>query len=90
MLLSSLAPAPLPPCPPAPPRHAPQAEAERRLLAAALGDPRNQRFLLASETCTPLYPPHVLYLQLLSETLSRLDACAPKRQPGAAATMPER
>jgi hypothetical protein len=29
-----------------------------------------------SETCTPLYPPHVFYLQLLSEQRSRVNACA--------------
>lgn len=54
-----------------------QAEAERRLLAAALADPRNQRFVLLSETCAPLYPPHVLHSQLLSEARSRVNACAP-------------
>jgi hypothetical protein len=32
---------------------------------------------LRSETCAPLYPPHVIYLQLLSEVKSRLNACAP-------------
>eukprot|EP00887_Chlorella_sp_A99_P001689 scaffold8.g1689.t1 len=41
------------------------AEAERRLLAAALADPRNQRFVLLSETCAPLHPPQLLYMQLL-------------------------
>ncbi|GAB4813874.1 hypothetical protein N2152v2_000920 [Parachlorella kessleri] len=51
------------------------AEAERRLLKAALQDPRNQRFVLLSESCAPLYPPHVIYLQLLSEARSRLNAC---------------
>ena len=35
----------------------PQAEAERRLVMAALEDPRNQRLLLLSESCAPLYPP---------------------------------
>jgi len=107
-----------------------QAEAERRLIIAALAEPRNQRFVLirqaitchrvatllagwvalfhcdqatsrvcgayshgvplsiwtlhllplcpslCSETCTPLYPPHVFYLQLLSDTKSRVNACA--------------
>ena len=52
-----------------------QAEAERRLLRAALADPANQRFLLASETCLPIYPPHVLYAELMSSGLSRTHAC---------------
>lgn len=37
----------------------PQAEAERLLLLAALRDPRNQRMVLLSESCAPLYPPQV-------------------------------
>lgn len=32
--------------------------------------------MVCSETCTPLYPPHVVYLQLLSDTKSRVNACA--------------
>ena len=35
------------------------ADATRRLLAAALQDPRNQRFALLSESCVPLYSPQV-------------------------------
>ena len=53
----------------------PQAEAERSLLRAALADPANQRFLLASETCLPMYPPHVLYAELISGGRSRIHAC---------------
>eukprot|EP00884_Botryococcus_braunii_P021242 jgi/Botrbrau1/7801/Bobra.0159s0229.1 len=52
------------------------AEAERRLLRAALRDQANERFVLLSEACVPLYPPHVLYTQLMYERRSRLDACA--------------
>jgi len=52
-----------------------QAEAERSLLRAALADPANQRFLLASETCLPMYPPHVLYAELMSNGRSRIHAC---------------
>ncbi|KAL4439715.1 hypothetical protein ABPG75_002716 [Micractinium tetrahymenae] len=52
------------------------AEAERRLIISALSDQRNQRFILIRQTCTPLYPPHVVYLQLLSDTKSRVNACA--------------
>lgn len=50
-------------------------EAERRLLAAALADVANQRFLLASESCAPLYPPHVVYAEALSSGRSRVNAC---------------
>ncbi len=52
-----------------------QAEAERSLLRAALADPANQRFLLASESCLPMYPPHVLYAELISSGRSRIHAC---------------
>ena len=55
------------------------AEAERRLLRAAMEDPTNQRFILLSETCTPLYPPHVIWAQALSEGRSRVKACAVNR-----------
>lgn len=50
-------------------------EASRTLLAAALRDPLNQRFVLLSESCVPLYSPQVVYMQLLSEQGSRVDAC---------------
>lgn len=50
-------------------------EASRTLLAAALKDPLNQRFVLLSESCVPLYSPQVVYMQLLSEAGSRVDAC---------------
>lgn len=52
--------------------------AERNMIAAALKDPRNERFILLSETCLPVYPPVTLYLQLISEKKSRLSACAVK------------
>lgn len=52
-----------------------QAEAERLLLAAALADASNQRFVLISETCIPLYPAPVVWAQLLSEPLARMHAC---------------
>ncbi len=51
-------------------------EAERRLVQAALGDPLNQRFVLLSEACLPIYPPHLLWLQLLAEGKARVNACA--------------
>lgn len=52
-----------------------QAEAERRLLAAALSQPRNQRFMLLSEACLPLYPPHVMWAEAFTYAGSRVHAC---------------
>lgn len=34
-----------------------------------------RKFVLLSETCVPLYPPEVIYSQLLSEKKSRVQAC---------------
>ncbi len=51
--------------------------AARHLLAAALADPNNQRFVLLSESGIPLYPPAAMHLQLLSEDLSRARALLP-------------
>lgn len=45
-------------------------------MQAALGDPLNQRFVLLSEACLPIYPPHLLWLQLLAEDKARVNACA--------------
>ena len=53
-----------------------QVEAERRLLQAALREPLNQRFVLLSEACLPIYPPHLLWAQLLAEARARVNACA--------------
>lgn len=50
-------------------------QAERALLADALRDPLNQRFALMSDTSVPLYPPTIVYAQLLSQP-SYQDACA--------------
>jgi len=36
-----------------------------------------RKFVLLSETCVPLYPPEVIYSQLLSEKKSRVQACDP-------------
>ena len=52
-----------------------QAEAERQLLAAALAHAANQRFLLLSESCAPLYPSHLVYAEALSCGRSRVNAC---------------
>lgn len=50
-------------------------DAERALIAAALADLTNQRFVMLSESCLPLYPPHVVWLQLMWERQSRVNAC---------------
>lgn len=50
-------------------------DATRALLRNALKDPLNQKFILLSEAGIPLYPPDVLYHQLITEDKSRLHAC---------------
>lgn len=35
----------------------------------------NQKFVLISESGIPLYPPQVVYMQLMMETQSRVNAC---------------
>ncbi|KAI3426374.1 hypothetical protein D9Q98_008746 [Chlorella vulgaris] len=50
-------------------------DAERALLQAALADPLNQRFVLLSETCIPVYSGPAVHSQLLSEARSRVNAC---------------
>ncbi|GAB4823196.1 hypothetical protein N2152v2_010242 [Parachlorella kessleri] len=49
--------------------------AEVLLVQAALGDPLNQRFVLLSESCIPLYPVATVYAQLMSEGRSRVNTC---------------
>jgi len=52
--------------------------AQRRLLRAALQEPRNARFLMASDSCVPLYPPATVHAALLGgEPRSRIAACRP-------------
>lgn len=58
----------------------PQAEAMRRLIIAALRDPRNQRFAFLSESCAPLFPPAVVHAQLLADRLSRVSLCPQHRK----------
>jgi len=53
-----------------------QITAERLLLKAALEDPMNQRFLLLSESCVPLYAPSVVWISIMGESRSRIHACA--------------
>ncbi len=50
-------------------------EATRALMRAALEDPLNQKFVLLSEAGIPLYPPDTFYMQLMSETKSRINSC---------------
>ena len=45
------------------------------MLREALKEPRNQRFLMLSDSGVPLYPPTVVWQQLMSESKSRIDAC---------------
>ena len=49
--------------------------AEKLLLSSALKEPANQRFLLLSDTGLPLYPPTLMWQQLMGETKSRINAC---------------
>jgi len=51
-------------------------QAERNLFEAALHLPLNERFVLLSETCIPLYPATLVWAQLLSQPRSRIHACA--------------
>ena len=39
-------------------------DAARAMLAAAYANPRNQKFMLLSESDVPLYSPHVVYAQV--------------------------
>ncbi|KAI3431710.1 hypothetical protein D9Q98_004755 [Chlorella vulgaris] len=50
-------------------------DAERLLLAAALSDPSNDRFVLVSDHDIPLYDPLTFYQQLMHEPRSRTRAC---------------
>ena len=53
-----------------------EVEAMRLLLRAALANTLNERFVYLCETAIPIYPPTVVYHQLMKETKSRIDACA--------------
>ena len=54
-----------------------QINAERLLLKAALLDSEfNERFLLLSESCVPLYSPSVIWTSMMKEPRSRINACA--------------
>jgi len=60
-------------------------DASKALLRAALGDPANAKLALLSEADIPLYPPALVYQQLISEPRSRVDACLHTVRPGAGA-----
>ncbi|KAK1258027.1 hypothetical protein QJS04_geneDACA012750 [Acorus gramineus] len=49
-------------------------EAERLLLEAALEDPANQRFILLSESCVPLYNFSYIYNYVMSSPKSFVDS----------------
>lgn len=50
-------------------------DATRALLAAALTNPRAEKFVLMSESDVPLYSPMALYTQIMAESRSRVNAC---------------
>lgn len=49
-------------------------EAERRLLANALLDIKNERFLLLSESCIPLFNFTTIYSYLINSTQTHVDS----------------
>lgn len=44
-------------------------------MEAAFADPSNHWFVLLSETTIPLYPPTVMWRQLMREQRSRINTC---------------
>ncbi|GAB2210809.1 hypothetical protein Droror1_Dr00016093 [Drosera rotundifolia] len=57
-------------------------DAERRLLANALLDPSNQRFVLLSESCIPIFNFTTIYVYLMNSNLSFLESFDDPRKPG--------
>ena len=49
--------------------------AMRNLLRSAMRDPLNQRFMFLCELTVPLYPPTLVWQQLMAENSSRVNAC---------------
>lgn len=45
----------------------PLLQAERALLTEALRDPSNVKFMMVAHDTVPLYPPYVIWAQLMSE-----------------------
>ncbi|KAJ0494176.1 putative glycosyl transferase, family 14 [Helianthus annuus] len=58
------------------------ADAERRLLANALLDPSNQRFVLLSDSCIPLFNFTNTYSYLVNSKLSYISSYDEKRKSG--------
>lgn len=56
-------------------------DATKALLRAALANERNKKLMLVSESCIPLYPPTLIYQQLMSEPKSRINACPHRVRP---------
>ena len=52
-------------------------DALRALLSAALEDPSNQRFQVLGDGILPLYPPPAVYLTLMRQMRSHINACRP-------------
>ncbi|KAE8664763.1 putative sterol desaturase [Hibiscus syriacus] len=57
-------------------------DAERRLLANALLDVSNQRFILLSDSCIPLFNFNITYDYLITSNLSFLSVYDDPRKPG--------
>ncbi|OIW17559.1 hypothetical protein TanjilG_08837 [Lupinus angustifolius] len=57
-------------------------DAERRLLGNALMDSSNQRFVLLSESCIPLFDFKSIYNYLINSTLSFVNSFDDKRKAG--------
>ncbi|KAK9074719.1 hypothetical protein SSX86_003037 [Deinandra increscens subsp. villosa] len=57
-------------------------DAERRLLANALLDPSNQRFVLLSDSCIPLFNFTTTYNYLVNSNLSYINSFDDKRKSG--------
>ncbi|GJN17990.1 hypothetical protein PR202_gb05101 [Eleusine coracana subsp. coracana] len=55
-------------------------EAERMLFAAALQDPANQRFVLLSDSCVPLYNFSYIYTYLMASPKSFVDSFTDKTE----------
>nr|DAD20416.1 TPA_asm: hypothetical protein HUJ06_021879 [Nelumbo nucifera] len=55
-------------------------EAEKLLLGAALEDPANQRFVLLSDSCVPLYNFSYIYHYVMSSPRSFVDSFLDKKE----------
>ena len=47
----------------------------KELITSALGNPLNQKFMLISESGIPLYPGETMWVELMVEEKSRINAC---------------